>query len=123
MAATQGPETVAAVLTAAMLAVVPDLGHYVLMVVGGWIGCMHSVAKMDFDGSKTAAMWYMLRWIGTACVLTGAVSAAIVSYTGFPADRWPGVVAFAITFLADKWMPWADALMPQWLSTLFKKQQ
>lgn len=107
----QGTDTLYAITLGGLIAIGPDLGHYALVVFGAWIGCLHSVAKIDFAGVQVKALLYMLRWIGTAVVLTSFVSAIAVKYTGFPADRWPGVVAFFITFLADKWPGWMTSLV------------
>lgn len=114
-------DALGASLTATLITAGPQLGHWTLIVIGALIGCMHAVANVDFKDSKWAATLYLFRWTATACLLTGAVSACIVTYTGFPVDRWPGAVAFFITFLADRWMPWLEALSPSWLSGLFKK--
>jgi hypothetical protein len=120
---TQPPssDTAAAILGAASLAFWPELGHFSLVFFGALIGCMHSVGKVDHAQDKWAAFWYMARWIGTACVLTGAATALLVQYVGVPADRWPGCVAFVITFLADKWPAWLEAFGPQWLQNVLKK--
>lgn len=94
----------------------PDAPQYMLILFGALIGTMHSVAKVDFDGRRLAAALYMLRWILTAVILTAFVASLILKYTGFPADRWPGVIAFAITFLADKWPAWLASAGDKWTS-------
>jgi hypothetical protein len=115
-------DALGASLTATLIAAGPSLGHLSLVVIGAWIGCMHAVANVDFDGSKKKALLYMIRWIATACLFTGVVTAGIVTYVGFPIDRWPGVVAFAITFFADRWPAWLESMLPSWLSGLIVKK-
>lgn len=110
-------DVVAGAATATFLALGPDVGTYALILFGGFMGVMHAVAKVDFasrpgwGGPGIKAGLYLFTWVGTALVLTTFVAALVTRYTGFPADKWPGVVAFAITFLADKWPNWTSALL------------
>lgn len=82
-------------------------GDYALILLGGTAGVMHSIGRIDLP-SKTKAAFYIIRWVFTALMLTGFAAYLIQTYTSIPAQKWPGVVAFAITFLADKWMGWID---------------
>lgn len=99
-------------ITAIILALGPEVGTYALILFGALIGVMHSISKVDFStkpgfGSPTVkAVFYLLTWVGTAIVLTSFAAALISKYLGFPAENWPGVVSFGITFLADKWPNW-----------------
>lgn len=93
---------------AALLLTVDTAAGHALIVFGALVGVMHSVGKVETP-TRTAAAWYVLKWVLTAALLTGFVSAMLNSYLGIPAQRWPGVVAFGITFLADRW--------PQWLTS------
>jgi hypothetical protein len=88
----------------------PEVGTYALILFGALVGTMHSVAKTEFNGSRSAAALYMARWIATAFVLTAFVGAMVAKHTGVPVDKWPGVVAFGITFLSDKWPVWLYAI-------------
>lgn len=116
MAAVPPPQTVEVGFIAALTILVgPQLGEYALILFGALIGTMHSVSKMDFNGDKLKATMYMLRWIGAAVVLTSFVASLIKTYAGFPADRWPGVVAFGLTFLADKWPTWVSEAGAAWV--------
>lgn len=118
MAVSQGAaDTLYAIILGGVIAIGPELGHYALIVFGALIGAMHSMAKTDFGGNNAKAVLYLLRWIGTACVLTHALAALLVQSTGFQADRWPGVIAFLITFLADKWPEWVDRLGDWWVKS------
>ncbi|WP_298929267.1 hypothetical protein [uncultured Ramlibacter sp.] len=115
MAPATPAEAATGIVAALILILGPEVGTYALILFGALIGTMHSVAKVNFDtlagmgGPKIKAAFYMVRWMGAAVVLTAFVAALIVHYTGFPADRWPGVIAFGITFLADKWPGWVAA--------------
>lgn len=92
-----------------LLAVGPD-GTHAVIVFGALIGVMHSVGRAD-TRTHFAAAWYVVKWVLTASLLTGFVSALLVQHMGLPADRWPGVVAFGLTFLADRWPGWAAAVL------------
>lgn len=80
----------------------PIIGDYLLILAGAVAGVMHPVSTREFP-TRMAAVWYMLRWVATAVVLTGFSAAMIERYMGLPASNWLGAVAFGITFLADKW--------------------
>lgn len=114
--------TAAAGLTGAVILVLgPKLGpvlaplvaDYLLIIVGALAGVMHAMGKITHT-TRTAAALYVIKWVGTAVFLTGAASVAIEQAFDFPATRWPGVVAFLLTFLADKW--------PQWLQRFVGKR-
>ncbi len=96
-----------------MMAASPGASDYALLVFGALVGAMHSVAKVPTPTRMSAAL-YIIRWVATAGVLTFAVASLLESFLGVPATRWPGVVAFAITFLADRW--------PQWLSLIVERR-
>lgn len=97
------PTSTAAGATAAaiMLTIGPD-GQYAWIIYGALVGVMHSVGKADTP-TKTAAVWYVVKWVLTAALLTKFVAAMLEQHAGLPAERWPGVVAFFIAFLADRW--------------------
>jgi hypothetical protein len=99
---------------AILLAIGPD-GHHALIVAGALGGVMHSLGRAHTP-TRTAAALYIVKWVFTAALLTGFVSAMLQQHVGLPADRWPGVVAFGITFLADRWSGWLssyiDSRMP-----------
>ena len=103
------PTSTAAGITAAtiLLAVGPD-GQHALIVFGGLVGVMHSVARVHTP-TRLSAAWYVLKWMLTATLLTGFVAAMLEQHLNLPAERWPGVVAFGITFLSDRWPAWAAA--------------
>lgn len=114
--------TAAAGLTGAVILVLgPKLGpvlaplvaDYLLIIVGALAGVMHAMGKITHT-TRTAAALYVIKWVGTAVFLTGAASVVIEQAFNFPATRWPGVVAFLLTFLADKW--------PQWLQRFVGKR-
>lgn len=42
---------------------------------------------------------------------TGFVTAMLQQHAGVPAERWPGVVAFLITFLSDRWPAWLGMVL------------
>jgi len=119
-------DLVVAAVGSTAIALSPDVGTYVLIAVGALIGVMHAVAKIDFatrpgwGGPGIKAAFYLLTWVGTALILTTFASALITRYTGFPADKWPGVVAFGITFLADKWPGWASAIMDMFVARFIR---
>lgn len=106
--------TAAAGITAAtlLLAIEPSAGEHALVLFGGLVGVMHSVAKVQTP-TRIAAAWYVIKWVLTAALLTGFVAAMLNTYLGIPAQRWPGVVAFGITFLSDRWPLWAALLISQ----------
>lgn len=116
MALATPAEAATGIVAAVILVLGPEIGTYALILFGALIGTMHSVAKVDFTtiqgigGPKVQAAIYMIRWMGAAIILTAFVATLIVTYTGFPADRWPGVIAFGITFFADKWPGWVGTL-------------
>ena len=85
----------------------PIIGDYLLILCGAVAGVMHPVSTQGFD-RRAAAVWYMLRWVATAVVLTGLAAAAMDHYLAIPASNWPGAVAFGITFLADRWRDLID---------------
>ena len=97
------PTSTAAGITAAtiLLAVGPD-GQHALIVFGGLVGVMHSVARVHTP-TRLSAAWYVLKWMLTATLLTGFVAAMLEQHLNLPAERWPGVVAFGITFFSDSW--------------------
>jgi hypothetical protein len=99
-----------AVAGATAMLLAPSLGDYALIFLGAFFGCLHTVSRKDFKDDKWEATWYTIKWVGAAMILTGFVSSLLIQYTGFQADRWPGVIAFGITFLADKWKAWASEL-------------
>lgn len=96
--------------TAVLLASDPSAGDYAWLLCGALVGAMHSVGKIHTPNRWDAAK-YVAMWVGTAFVLTFFVSYLLENYLGIPAHRWPGVVAFAITFLADRWPAWAVSLI------------
>lgn len=106
----------AGIISAVVLVLGPDAGDHALVMFGALIGTMHSVSKINFDGSKWRATAYMAKWIGAAVVLTAFVAFLITKSTGFPADRWPGVVAFGITFFADTWPRLVAERLPGWIT-------
>lgn len=103
----------AATAVGVLLAASPGASDYALLVFGALVGAMHSVAKVDTP-TRTSAVLYILKWVATAGVLTFFVAALLEAYLGIPAQRWPGVVAFGITFLADRW--------PQWLAWVVERR-
>ena len=105
------PTSTAAGITAAtiLLAVGPD-GQHALIVFGGLVGVMHSVARVHTP-TRLSAAWYVAKWVLTATLLTGFVAAMLQQHLNLPAERWPGVVAFGITFLSDRWPAWAELLL------------
>lgn len=103
----------AATAVGVLLAASPGASDYALLVFGALVGAMHSVAKVDTP-TRTSAVLYILKWVATAGVLTFFVAGLLEAYLGVPAARWPGVVAFGITFLADRW--------PQWLAWVVERR-
>jgi hypothetical protein len=106
---------------AALLLTVDSAAGHALIIFGALVGVMHSVAKVETP-TRTAAAWYVLKWVLTAALLTGFVSAMLNTYLGIPAQRWPGVVAFGITFLADRWPQWLTAAVGQRLGINQERQ-
>lgn len=96
--------------TAVLLASDPSAGDYAWLLCGALVGAMHSVGKIQTPNRWDAAK-YVGMWVGTAFVLTFFISYLLEHYLGIPANRWPGVVAFGITFLADRWPSWAVSLI------------
>ncbi|MGE0329684.1 MAG: hypothetical protein AB7P37_03215 [Ramlibacter sp.] len=88
----------------------PVVGDFLLILAGALGGVMHSVAKVN-TASVRAAAFYVLRWVLTALILAGGTGVLIEKTTSLPATQWPGVVAFLITFLADKWPAWLSAIL------------
>lgn len=103
--ATAAASATAATAATILLAASPGASEYALLVFGALVGAMHSVAKVSTP-TRLSAAWYILKWVCTAGVLTFAVAAVLEAWLGLPAQRWPGVVAFGITFLADRWPHW-----------------
>lgn len=92
----------------------PIIGDYLLILAGALIGVMHAAGKVR-SATLTQAALYVIKWVGTAVLLTGALGVFIEQKAGIPATQWPGVMAFLITFLADRWPQWLRALAPRWL--------
>lgn len=88
----------------------PIVSEYLLILGGALAGVMHSVAKVN-TASIRAAAFYVLRWVGTALILAAGTAVVIEKTTSLPATQWPGVVAFLITFLADKWPAWLSGFL------------
>jgi hypothetical protein len=88
----------------------PLLAEGLLIFAGAGWGAMHSMSKAH-TATTSAAVWYLLKWTGTAFMLTGLACVLIEQVFSIPATRWPGAVAFAITFFADKWPLWAAAVL------------
>lgn len=105
--------TIGAAAVAATATIEPGLASYLLVVLGGFVGCLHSVSKVETPTRLHAAR-FIGTWTLTACVLTFAVAALLESIFGFPAGRWPGVVAFALTFFADLWPRKVRELISAW---------
>lgn len=103
--ATAAATATAATAATILLAASPGASEYALLIFGALVGAMHSVAKVDTP-TRTSAAWYIVKWVSTAGVLTFFVAAMLEAWLGVPAWRWPGVVAFGITFLADRWPGW-----------------
>lgn len=88
----------------------PAAPEYVLILACALIGVLHPFGKREFADWRRAVM-YVLTWVGTALVLTGVAIALLQAYTPINAARWPGAVAFGITFLSDRWPVWLDAIL------------
>ena len=86
----------------------PIVSEYLLILGGAVAGVMHSVAKVN-TATRTEAGLYVLRWVTTALVLASGAAVVVEKTGSLPATQWPGVVAFLITFLADKWPAWLSA--------------
>ena len=111
MSAETSTGVVAAVLaTSAAVVSTPGAADYAWLVFGALVGAMHSVSKVETP-TRLSAIWYILKWVGTAGVLTFFVAEVVQFWFDFPAYRWPGVVAFGITFFADRWPEWVSALL------------
>lgn len=111
--------TAAAGLTGAVILVLgPKLGpvlaplvaDYLLIIGGALAGVMHATGKVQHT-SRTDAALYVVKWVATAVFLTSAAGVLIEQAFSFPATRWPGVVAFLLTFLADKWPVWLTRMV------------
>lgn len=87
----------------------PLFGEYLLVLSGAVVGIMHPASLRSFETRSTAVM-YVLKWVASAVLLTGFVSTMIDQAFGLKAANWPGVVAWTITFFADKWRGWLYAL-------------
>lgn len=98
----------------------PLFGEFLLVLAGALVGVMHPASKQGF-ASRALAAWYVIRWVLTAMMLTGAVSTVLEKYLGLPAHNWPGVVAWTITFFADKWKPWLDVIGDAWAARAGKR--
>ena len=94
--------TAAAATGLFILTSVDPTAYYSLIVFGALVGSMHSLAASKVEGNWAGAV-YMAKWILTATLLTGIVTAAVDHYTHIDIHRWPGAVAFGITFLANFW--------------------
>ncbi len=111
----------------------PLLGEFLLALTGAIVGIMHPASRQQY-ATRGASIWYVVRWVLTALVLVGAVSAVIESYLAWPVRSWPGAMAWTITFFADKWRTWLDpigdglsaaavAVMPEWMrAALIRKK-
>ena len=111
----------------------PLIGEFLLALAGALAGVLHPASRRPFT-SWGATIAFVMLWILTALVLVGAVSATIEHYLAWPARSWPGAMAWAITFFADKWRTWleplgdalaagAAALMPEWLRTALSRKK
>lgn len=107
----------AGIMAAAILVAIGPDSQYALIVFGGLVGVMHSVSRVHTP-TKLDAAWYVLKWVLTATLLTGFVTAMLQQHAGLPAERWPGVVAFGITFLSDRWPAWAALMLRARLQAL-----
>jgi len=117
------PTSTAVGITAAtiLLAVGPD-GQHALIVFGGLVGVMHSVARVHTP-TRLFAAWYVAKWVLTATLLTGFVASMLEQHLNLPAERWPGVVAFGITFLSDRWPAWVEFLLSRRLGISSTSQE
>lgn len=88
----------------------PVVSEYLLILAGALGGVMHSVAKVN-TASIRASAFYVMRWMLTAVILAAGTAVVIEKTTSLPATQWPGVVAFLITFLADKWPTWLSGFL------------
>lgn len=88
----------------------PVVSEYLLILAGAVAGVMHSVAKVPTP-TRSAAGWYVLRWVATALMLASGAAVVVEKTSSLPATQWPGVVAFLITFLADKWPAWLSSFL------------
>lgn len=85
----------------------PGAPEMVLVLLASLVGALHPMGKKTFASGMGAA-GFVLLWMATATVLTGVAVWALERYVGIPAARWPGVVAFGIAFLSDRWPLWLD---------------
>ena len=92
----------------------PLISDYTAILAGALIGIMHAAGKVH-TATMAASVIYVIKWVGTAVLLTGALSVLVEQKLAVPATQWPGVVAFCITFLADRWPDWLRMLVPRWL--------
>lgn len=114
--ATAAAGATAATAATILLAASPGASEYALLVFGALVGAMHSVAKVPTP-TRISAAWYIVKWVATAGVLTFFVAAMLDAWLSLPAQRWPGVVAFGITFLADRWPGWLNRVIETRLKT------
>ena len=99
---TESSTPVGLAVGAIVLLVGPDAGQHAAIIIGGMAGVMHSLGRAHTQTKLDGAL-FVARWLLTAAILTGFVSWVLQQHAGIPAERWPGAVAFAITFLADRW--------------------
>lgn len=121
--------TTAASLTAALILLLgptfgpllaPLIGEFLLVLAGAVVGVMHPASSRSFAGGMAAA-FYVVKWVASAIVLTGFATMLLERYLHLPAHNWPSVVAWGITFFADRWRPWLDGIADGVASRLARK--
>lgn len=106
---TTSATAVAGASTAALIYLFgPGAPEMLLVILASLIGALHPMGKKSF-ANALAAVRFVALWVGTAVILTGVAVWAIEHYFALPASRWPGVVAFAIAFLSDRWPVWIES--------------
>jgi hypothetical protein len=109
------PETLSSTATNVILFTVDVvLMEHALIIFGAAVGVMHSLGRVHTP-TRGEAIRYTIKWVLTSVLLTGFVTHLLESQANIPAHRWPGVVAFAITFLSDRWPVWLGNLMERWV--------
>lgn len=98
------------------------VASFIGVIIGASAGAMWSLSKRP---NGVSALFYFLRMILTALVLTTALSFLLAKYLNIEVVQWLyPLVAFAIGYGGDKWesaIPWLVGVLKHWIERLAGK--
>jgi hypothetical protein len=88
----------------------PTFGEYGLIVFAALGGALWALGSRP-SSEPILGIFFLLKILIAAIILTGALSGLLEHYTAFTAKQWLAPVAFAIGFFGDNWMTLGQSLM------------